>query len=117
MWTASFRTPGLSLSDPRCVSIARTAPRNYHGRVYRKLCPTRKLLSAWRAGQLTPEQYAAEYEATVLYWAHANEVVEELGNDAILFCWEPAGAFCHRRLAAHWLETELGIVVPEWAGE
>lgn len=28
-------------------------------------------------------------------------------------CWEAPGEFCHRRLVAAWLETALGVTVPE----
>ena len=43
----------------------------------------------------------------------AKQVVEDLGPDAILLCWESFNVRCHRRLAAEWLEEKLGIVVPE----
>jgi hypothetical protein len=44
-------------------------------------------------------------------------VVEDLGEDAIMLCWEAPGEYCHRRQAVGWLETELGIVVPERSAE
>jgi hypothetical protein len=31
----------------------------------------------------------------------------------VALCYEPIGQFCHRRLAAAWLEQHLGLVVPE----
>lgn len=75
------------------------------------------MLRDYKAGRLTDAQYAEQYRALVLYWEHPDRVVEFLGADAILLCWEPAGQFCHRRLVAEWLETSLGIVVPEWTVE
>ena len=37
--------------------------------------------------------------------------------EPVLLCWEKPGAtsaaFCHRRLVAQWLQTELGVIVSE----
>jgi len=41
------------------------------------------------------------------------KVFEDLGEDAILSCWEAPSKFCHRRLVAAWLEEKLGVQVPE----
>jgi uncharacterized protein (DUF488 family) len=38
---------------------------------------------------------------------------DDLGEDAILLCWEKPGEFCHRRLVAEWIEAALGVKVPE----
>ena len=43
----------------------------------------------------------------------APEVFEDLGEDAILLCWEAPGKFCRGRLVAAWLEEKLGVQVPE----
>ena len=37
------------------------------------------------------------------------KVFEDLGEDAILLCWEAPGKFCRRRLVAAWLEEKLGF--------
>jgi hypothetical protein len=44
-----------------------------------------------------------------------DEVVDEVGNDAILLCWCPPQTKCHRRLVADWIETELGLYIPEYS--
>ena len=41
------------------------------------------------------------------------KVFEDLGEDAILPCWEAPGKFCRRHLVAAWLEEKLGVQVPE----
>jgi hypothetical protein len=37
--------------------------------------------------------------------------------EPVIMCWEKNGAtpdsFCHRRLVAQWLQTELGVMAPE----
>jgi uncharacterized protein (DUF488 family) len=58
--------------------------------------------------------YAIEYLRDVLDKLDPAKVVEELGFDAVLLCWEAPGRFCHRRLVAAWLEEALGIEVPEY---
>lgn len=115
--TASFFTRGLDLADPRCVCIARSHPRGYHGRCYRPLAPSAALLRGYKAARIDAATYAQQYRAEVLDLQDPERVVEALGTDAILLCWEPAGKFCHRRLVAGWIERAMGIVVPEWTVE
>jgi len=63
LWTSYF---ALYAKHPRAVAISLGTPPWYSGRVYKALAPTRELLSCWRAGQLSEEQYTQIYkEATV----------------------------------------------------
>jgi hypothetical protein len=41
-------------------------------------------------------------------------VLDELGRDSILLCWEKFNECCHRRMVAEWLETNLSIEIPEF---
>lgn len=43
----------------------------------------------------------------------AKKVYTDLGPDTVLLWYEKPGEYCHRRLAAAWLEEKLGIQVPE----
>jgi len=43
-------------------------------------------------------------------------VYEELGENAVLLCWEKDG-FCHRHLVADWLQEKLGIEIKEYVKE
>jgi hypothetical protein len=45
------------------------------------------------------------------------KVFEDLGEDAILLCWEAPGKFCRGRLVAAWLEEKLGVQGPEFPQE
>ena len=110
--TASFFTPGLSWRDRRVVSIARTRPAGFRGRSAEWLFPSAELLDAYRRGQVHPAEYRRRYLAQ-LEDVPAAEIVQRLGADAILVCWERAGSFCHRRVLAEKIEKELGILVPE----
>ena len=39
------------------------------------------------------------------------------GRGLVLLCFEPAGAFCHRRVFADWWLERTGCYVPELSGE
>ena len=88
------------------ISIARGAPRNYKGRRFYDLAPT------WAMLKLPRSEYDRQYDA-ILDRLNAHEVVEQLGESAVLLCWEKPGFWCHRRRVAEWLELELEITVPE----
>jgi hypothetical protein len=56
--------------------------------------------------------YTEQYYKCVLNQLDPVKIYEEF-KDCVLLCYEKPGDFCHRRIVAKWLETELGIVVPE----
>lgn len=91
----------------RLVSIALFAPWAYQGRRYPALAPRREMLTMDEA------TYRVEYQK-ILDNLDPRKVFEDLGEDAILLCWEGSGEFCHRRLVAEWLEEHLGVMVPEF---
>lgn len=91
----------------RAVSIARSSPRWFKGRRYMQLAPP------WSLVKMEDEkEYTKEYRK-ILDKLDPAMVLEDLGEGAILLCWEKAGEFCHRRLVAEWLEEHLGITVNE----
>jgi len=90
----------------RLVSIALFAPWAYQGRRYPALAPRREMLKMDEAA------YRVAYQK-ILDNLDPQKVSEDLGEDAILLCYEPPGKFCHRRLVAEWLEAHLGVTVPE----
>jgi len=59
------------------------------------------------------EEYTKLYHERVLKNLNPYTVWRELGEDAILLCYEEPGEFCHRRLVAAWIEKHLGFQVPE----
>lgn len=75
-------------------------------RHYPPLCPTTAML------KMTPADYDVLYEQ-ILAKLDPAEVFAELGDNAVLLCFESPNVKCHRRWVAQWLETSLGIVVPE----
>ena len=94
------------------VSIALRAPRGFTGRVYPALAPTQEMLDDYRRDH-DELKYTDRYYAEILSKLDAKSVFTDLGEDAVLLCWEGPGKFCHRRLIASWFEHELGISVEE----
>ena len=110
-YTSNHRRSGTL---PGAVSISLKDPPGSTVNVYEKngvrvLAPTKDLLKEWYRGGMTPEQYTIKYYQQTLSKLDAHEVLNDLkkfaGPDGriIMLCWEPPGAFCHRRLAAEWL--------------
>ncbi len=112
MQTSSFSISG---KDPNGVSIARIPPRwmPFKGPKYMPLAPSRKLLQAWQYREIGEAEYTERFYQENLSRLSPEKVLEDLGSDAILLCYEPPGKFCHRRIVARWLEENLGIKVPE----
>jgi uncharacterized protein YeaO (DUF488 family) len=100
----------------RAVAISRSQPRGWTGRVYEPLAPSWRLVQAAKSGAVDEDEYIRRYQEEVLSKLDPGRVFAELGEDAILLCWENSGAFCHRRLVAEWLEENLGVSVPEVGG-
>ena len=106
MQTACFRNAG---KDPHAVSIARSVPTAYQGKRYAPLAPLTEL-------RPTNAGFDAQYNAQLANLDPAQvyaELLELAGPDALLICNERPGDPCHRRLAANWLATALGIEIPE----
>jgi len=64
------------------------------------------------------EDYIPLYFSEILRPLDPQKVHDDLhslagGAVPILLCFESPGEFCHRRLAADWLESGLGIKIPE----
>jgi hypothetical protein len=102
--TSNFAKSG---KHPDAVAISQGVPRFYQEKRYLPLAPPRWLLKT-----KDPELFDLEYRKQ-LDSLNAKQVVEDLGPNAIILCWESFNVRCHRRLVAEWLEERLGIIVPE----
>lgn len=87
------------------VSIAQFPAVYYHERCYRELAPPADLLMGYKKGRITKEIYTREYERRVLRKLTPRIVADELGEDAVLLCFEIPGEFCHRHIVAKWLNA------------
>lgn len=113
MQTSNFARSG---SDPKAVAISRSQPRGWTGCVFEPLAPSWRLVQMAKSGAIDEGEYTRRYREEVLSKLDPARVYVDLGEAAVLLCWERPGAFCHRRLVAEWFEEMLGVSVPE-AGE
>ncbi|MDR1101050.1 MAG: DUF488 domain-containing protein [Clostridiales bacterium] len=98
----------------RYISIARFN-RFWSGEKYIKLAPPPELLKIYDY-----EEYKKLYRTKVLDKLNPYEVYADLGDLAVLLCYEKwadvkqGKSFCHRRLVAEWLEENImGLKVDE----
>jgi hypothetical protein len=92
------------------VSIAIGTPWWARMPKYLDLAPTWDMVEALK---LTGDEEAyIERFDEILSKLSPEKVYADLEN-SILLCWEKYGKFCHRRLVAKWIKSELGIFVPE----
>ena len=94
------------------VSIAAKAPLWYKGREYKKLAPKYWFFKKYKEDG-DEKFYTEQYQKEVLDKLDVQTVFNELGEDAILLCWESPEKFCHRHLVANWLNKNLDIKVTE----
>ncbi len=109
MYTSNYRKHG---AHPDAVSIAGRAPDWFGGKQFKKLAPKYWFFKKYKEDG-DEEFYIAQYYEEVLNKLDPKEVYKELGEEAVLLCWEPPGKFCHRRLVAEWLQKALGIIIEE----
>lgn len=97
---------------PNAISIAAKAPIWFTGKEYKKLAPSYDSLMRFKRDG-NEKAYTEKYQCEVLDKLDARQVFEELGEDAILLCWEAKNKFCHRHLVSKWFKEKLEIDVTE----
>jgi len=96
------------------VSISLSKPKWYTTcREYKKLAPSWNLLNKYKQDK-DEVYYIKQYQKEILDKLDPKQVYEELGEDAVLLCWEKSGEFCHRFIVAEWLQDKLGIEIKEF---
>lgn len=109
MFTSNYKK---NISHPDAVSIAGRCPNNFYGREYKKLAPKYWFFQKYKLDG-DEEFYKIQYQKEVLDKLNPVDVYNDLGDNAILLCYEAVGEFCHRRLVAQWLNKHLGIIIDE----
>jgi len=115
MNTSYFASKKIIKGDPRLVSIARKPPYWIKAFVpiYKPLCPSWDLVLNYKSGKITKEEYTIRYYNETLNNLDPATTYQELGEDAILLCYERVSDFCHRRIVADWFLKHLQIEVKE----
>ena len=87
------------------VSITVQAPTFWKGRHYSLLAPTWEMVNAHRDKQLGDDHYITMYLRLLEQRGITpQQVLEALGPGSIMLCFCGRGKFCHRHVAAEWLE-------------
>ena len=115
MNTSYFASPKIKQTDPRLVSVSRQQPVWFYSsiKIYKPLCPSWELVMSYKEGKITEKQYTERYYSEVLDKLDPVKTYQELGEDAILLCYEKPKKFCHRRVIAYWFLEHLNIEVNE----
>jgi uncharacterized protein (DUF488 family) len=104
-------------NNPNVVSIAGRCPDWFIGKQYKKLAPKywffKKFKDKNDIRYLDQKFYIEMYMCEVLNKLDALEVYNDLGEDAILTCWEKPEEFCHRHVVANWLNNKLKLNISE----
>jgi hypothetical protein len=112
IWTSSFARAGRL---PDAVSIARGEPRGWQGKKYKLLAPEWSWVKNIKEGFWSQDEYMEAYYG-LLQKLDPEQVIQDLGDGAIMLCWCNAPKdFCHRTMVAKWLEVEANLIVPEWS--
>ncbi|MFW6096256.1 MAG: DUF488 family protein [Bacteroidota bacterium] len=93
------------------VSIACGEPNGFSRERYPKLAPEWENVKAYKDGKIDRQEYTKRYKRQ-LQKLDPQSVYEDL-DDKVLLCWEASNKFCHRFIAAEWLENKLNIKVEE----
>jgi len=107
-----IRKPGLNL-----IAVSNSYPRQLpwlkDARQYSKLCPGWTLVKDYKKKRISSQNYVEIYREDILDKLDPEKVYNDLGENAVILCWEKPGRFCHRRLIADWLYDRLQIRVNE----
>lgn len=95
------------------VCIAAVKPVWFNGRHYKKLAPKYWFFKKYKEDG-DESFYIEQYYKEVLDKLDPKEIYKELGEDAVLLCYEKPGDFCHRHIVAEWLTANLHITIPEY---
>jgi len=99
------------------VSIAKFN-KFWKGKEYKKLAPPAEIIKIENK-----EVYTKLYYERVLNTLDPKVVYNELGENAVLLCYEKyddiksGKTFCHRNIVAEWLKNKLGVEIKELENE
>lgn len=102
--------------DPKAVSISARWPHYFRGRWYNKLTPSWEMINGIKHGNWSERDYVEAYLYLLNHTRRLDpfDVVDDLVDGSILLCYEVSSDFCHRHIAAEWIQQHTGTIVTEW---
>jgi hypothetical protein len=111
IYTSNF---ARNWNHPNAVGISKTVPPwGIPQRRCESLAPSHLLINDIKQLRISKEEYTERYHEEVLSKLDPKEIFEELGEGAVLLCWEGPDKFCHRHIVGKWLSDAIGIDVEE----
>jgi hypothetical protein len=107
IYTSNYRK---SAGHPNAVGISRGVPGFYKGKRCSLLFPPSWMV---RKDKAPTPGWEEAYKKDVLSKLDPMEVLAEIGDNAVLLCFEEMGQPCHRHIAARWLADALACEVQE----
>ena len=109
LYTSNYARNGKHMD---AVAISIRAPWWYgNRRTYPALAPTWDMVLGVKNGTMTQDEYTVEFKK-ILAKLDPQDVANELGDGAIMLCYESPNDFCHRHIVAEWMRN-AGIDVRE----
>ena len=113
MWTSYF-AKHKQRGDG--ISICAKKPAWWKGEEYKALAPTYSILMEYKNSTLPKQEreevYIGRFEKEILSKLDPAKVYEDL-KDKVMLCYEVSDDFCHRHLAAKWIEENMNVKVEE----
>lgn len=95
-------------------SISLYPPHTFRRQLFPELAPSRELLTAYHTHQIDEAEYVEWYLMLLRSRRLTPQsVADRLPHGAILCCYEKPSEFCHRHIAAIWLERANDVIVTE----
>jgi len=109
---------GNKILKPYPICIARYCPKYAPMPIYRRLCPTEKILNLYKSRKINERKYAEIYINDILAKLNPNDVVNEIKEtlkvtDFTFCCYEKSSDFCHRHIVKEWINKYADYQVLE----
>ena len=107
IYTSYFNRAGRIVPNRRLISVSLGTPENWGGAYLRELNPSPSLLSRYKQGLVSTEEYEKVYRFETLRNLEPLDIYNKT-KGKVLCCWEKSGEFCHRHIILKWIEEGLG---------
>jgi len=104
-------------NNKKAIAISLSVPEWYDGKWFKYLAPKTDMVGKIKKSSANYNQrkYTRDYlDVLKARNVSPHALVDVIEDGTILLCYEPPGAFCHRRILAEWIERHTGVVVLEW---
>lgn len=121
IYTSYYGNRSLTPDEHFLVQVSNSAPAGVHVEYkFQEVIPDwNRIVEPYKKGELDAIAYQHLYNRQLdarrfQILLRLDEIREKAaGRDIVLLCYEKPGAFCHRRILAHWLEKNAPLLDQE----